>query len=395
VLDLNILYDDNMPFASQVFPSLGQAQTFNHQTISDNELRNVNALMLRSTTKINAQRVAQLSQCQYLATATAGYNHLDLDALESANIATYVAAGCNAESVAEYALAGILQALLLRGDIQLSDSYEVLSAFTVGVVGLGQVGRRVQAKFSALGMTVHAYDPPRAEAENQPQWHDLSAILDCDIICLHAPLVKTGTHPTFHLFNEQVLAQLTPRQILLNAGRGEVIDNHALLQLAEQQMAPTLILDVWEHEPIILKPLIKHCLFATPHIAGHSLEGKTRGTFMLYEWLAHQVMLPVVHKMHEFLPDANQQMLCSDECLTIESLSILVGTIYDIAYDHSQFVMNMSQSDCFALLRKQYRDPKFQQGALVRREFDTLQITCTHQPTQLILSALGFNATAL
>ncbi len=392
---MNILYDDNMPFAADVFPSLGQAQPFNHQTISENDLRNVNALMLRSTTKINAQRVEQLTQCQYLATATAGYNHLDLDALASSDIATYVAAGCNAESVAEYALAGILHALLARGDILLSDSFEVLSGFTVGIVGLGQVGRRVLAKFSALGMTVHAYDPPRAEAEAQPQWGDLTAILQCDIVCLHAPLVKTGAHPTLHLFNEEVLTQLSPRQILLNAGRGEVIDNQALLRLAEQQLAPTLILDVWEHEPIILKPLIAHCLFATPHIAGHSLEGKTRGTFMLYEWLAQQVNQPVVHKMHEFLPDATLQIVCSDECLTIESLSILVGTVYDIAYDHSQFVTNMSQSDCFALLRKQYRDPKYQLDASIRREFDTLQITCTHQPTQLILSALGFNAIAL
>jgi hypothetical protein len=92
---------------------------------------------------------------------------------------------------------------------------------------------------------------------------------------------------------------------------------------------------------------------------------------------------------------ATLQIVCSDECLTIESLSILVGTVYDIAYDHSQFVTNMSQSDCFALLRKQYRDPKYQLDASIRREFDTLQITCTHQPTQLILSALGFNAIAL
>lgn len=392
---MKILYDDNMPYAAQVFPSLGQAEAFNHQTLSANDLHNVNALMLRSTTKIDAQRVEQLAQCQYLATATAGYNHLDLPALEQANIGTYVAAGCNAESVAEYALAGVLHALLTRGDVQLSDPVTVLSQWVVGVVGLGQVGRRVQAKFRALGMTVHAYDPPRAVAEDQPQWHELSSILQCDIICLHAPLVKSGDYPTYHLFDEKVLAQLSPKQILLNAGRGEVIDNGALLRLAEQQLAPTLLLDVWEHEPNILEPLIRHCLIATPHIAGHSLEGKTRGTFMLYEWLAQQINHTTEHQMNDFLPESKQQMVCSDDCLTIESLSILVGTIYDITYDHSQFVMNMSQSNCFAILRKQYRDPEYQADATTRREFDTLQITCTHQTTQFILSALGFNAIAL
>ena len=392
---MKILFDDNMPFAADVFASLGDATKFNHQSLDDIDLASVDAMMIRSTSKIDGARVAQLSSCQYLATATAGYNHLDLAALATANIETYIAAGCNATSVSEYALSGVLYALLTRGDIKGSDPVSVLQGFSVGVVGLGQVGRRVMAKFTALGMTVHAYDPPRALAENKSEWNELGTILTCDIICLHAPLVKSGSSPSLHLFNEAVLAQLSPQQILLNAGRGEVIDNRALLRQAQKGLAPTLLLDVWENEPDILTDLIEYCLIATPHIAGHSLEGKTRGTFMLYEWLATQTEQAVEHQMADFLPNHDVALICSDECLTIESLSTLVWSIYDIAFDHSEFVVNMAQSSCFAQLRKQYRQPQPERDVSVRREFDTAHVTCTYEQTTHILSALGFSATTL
>ncbi len=139
-----------MPFAEDVFPSLGDASAFNHQALADIDLASVDAMMIRSTSKIDQARVGQLSSCQFLATATAGYNHLDLAALSAAKIDTFIAAGCNATSVSEYALSGVLYALLARGDIQASDPVSILQGFRVGVVGLGQVGRRVMAKFSAL-----------------------------------------------------------------------------------------------------------------------------------------------------------------------------------------------------------------------------------------------------
>lgn len=392
---MNILYDDNMPFAADVFTTLGNATTYNHQRLAQHDLAQVDAMMIRSTTKVDAALIGQLPRCQYLATATAGYNHLDLDTLGTSAIQTYIAAGCNAESVAEYALSGVLYALLQRQQIHLGQTIDALESFTVGVVGLGQVGRRVQAKFVALGMQVHGYDPLRADAEAQPQWHDLDQVLACDIICLHAPLVKTGPYPSAHLFNAEVLARLQPHQILLNAGRGEVIDNQALLRQCEAQLAPCLILDVWEHEPDILQPLIAHCLLATPHIAGHSMEGKTRGTFMLYDWLCQQTDQPITQQMHDFLPDAIQHVVCADEQLTIASLSTLVWSIYDIAIDHSEFVANMAQSPSFAKLRKTYRDPAIHPTTTPRREFDTLNITCTFAHTQTVLSALGFTATTL
>ena len=392
---MHILYDDNMPFAKEVFTSLGHAQEFNHAQVNDIDVSHTDALMIRSTTKVNADLVKRLRQCQYVATATAGYNHLDFAALETAQMKAYHAAGCNAQAVSEYALSAALYALLATGRIQMQHDLSVLSELKVGVVGVGQVGSRVAQKFRALGCTVHCYDPPRATQEPDEPWADLSTIVACDIVCLHAPLVKDDPYPSFHLFNVEVLQQLRPEQILINAGRGEVIDNHALLKLCESQQMPTLVLDVWENEPDILTALIPHTLIATPHIAGHSLEGKTRGTFMLYEWLAEQIGQDASLRMHDFLPKCHKTYACHTAQLTIRDLTTLVWEIYDIAIDDREFRAKMAQSDCFSELRKAYRKPELDPTTKVRREFSVLEVTCADAYVAGVLQNLGFTTKSL
>ena len=76
-----------------------------------------------------------------------------------------------------------------------------------------------------------------------------------------------GPYKTFHLFDKTVLQQLTQEQILINACRGEVIDNQALLALAKDKQSPTLVLDVWENEPNIEKALLPFVELSTTHIA--------------------------------------------------------------------------------------------------------------------------------
>lgn len=392
---MHIFYDDNMPYAKEVFSTLGTVQEFNHADISCLDVSQVDALMIRSTTKVDKTLVERLVSCSHIATATAGYNHLDLAALSDAGKQVYHAAGCNAQAVSEYALSAVLYALIETDKIRPKDTVRVFKKLSVGIVGVGQVGSRVAQKFSALGCEIHLYDPPRAKAEKNPVLNDFAAILDCDVICLHAPLVKNGDSPTEHLFDAEVLAQLKPEQILLNAGRGEVIDNQALLALYEVRPMPTLILDVWENEPDILSALIPYCLLATPHIAGHSLEGKTRGTFMLYTWLAEQTGQSSPLSMSDFLPTCHKTYACNDEVLTVQSLTTLVWAVYDIAIDNREFVSKMAQSTCFAKLRKAYRNPKFSPSALVRREFSVLEVTCSGFETQDILHNLGFLTTRL
>jgi erythronate-4-phosphate dehydrogenase len=389
---MRILYDDNMPYAEALFSTLGDADAFNHQTLHERDLSAVEALMIRSTTKVDAELLAKMPRCRYLATATAGTNHIDYSAVKAAGIAVASAAGCNAEAVAEYAVAGVLAALLAQGKITLNCDISRFSQISVGVIGVGQVGRLVVQKFTALGCIVHQSDPPRADAEQRAELNCLDAVLAADVICCHAPLVRTGAHPSWHILDASRLAGLRADQILLNAGRGEIIDNAALLSLKACGKGPVTIFDVWENEPDILLPLIEHCFIATPHIAGHSLEGKARGSFMLYEWLAAQIGAPAPLQMNAFLPPQANHYSCADETLSIASLKTLVDGIYDIAIDHSEFVANMAKSNCFAQLRKHYRKPQYNPQTIIRREFAVSEVTCVHQNTQTVLKNLGFSA---
>ncbi len=390
---MRILYDDNMPYAAELFPLLGEARSFNHQNIHAADFASVEALMIRSTTKVDDALLSLSPHCRFVATATAGTNHMHFAALNARNINHTSAAGCNAESVAEYALAAALHGLCKQQKIDVNDSIDVFETISVGVIGVGQVGRRVAHKFASLGCEVVLSDPPRAKAEGNWKLDQLEQVLQCDVICCHAPLVKDGEFPSFHILNEQVLAALQNEQLLINAGRGEIINNQALLTLKRQGDGPMLVLDVWENEPDILSELIPYCEIATPHIAGHSLEGKARGTFMLFEWLCEQVGATCSVNMNNYLPNDDKQVSCHDETLSVGTVKTLVESIYDITIDHSEFVQNMAQSNRFAQLRKQYRNAQYNPNTITRREFATLKISCSHTNTQTLLSNLGFQAT--
>lgn len=391
---MRILYDDNMPYAGELFPMLGEAEAFNHQTILEQDLSDVAALMVRSTTKVNPTLLAKMPRCQYVATATAGTNHMDFAELEQRGIHYTSAAGCNAESVAEYALAAALHGLYALNKISPDDNLSVLTKLNVGVIGVGEVGRRVAHKFRSLGCRVVLSDPPRASNENDQTLDRLDEVLKADVICCHAPLVKTGPFPSWHILNAEVLASLSSEQLLINAGRGEIIDNQSLLALKQKRQGPKVILDVWENEPEILTELIPYCDIATPHIAGHSLEGKARGTFMLFTWLCKQ--LNQEHHLHDldmltYLPAPEVAIDLNAPIKRIGQLKTLVDVNYDITIDHSEFVQNMAQSSCFAKLRKQYRNPKYNPNTKIRREFATCQVTCSDASTLNLLNNLGFN----
>ncbi len=182
--------------------------------------------------------------------------------------------------MAEYVLSSL---------VILSEKYNFsLKDKTVGIIGGGNTGTRTSEKFKALGIDYKICDPLLAEQGDSREFVTIEEILSCDIISLHVPLTRTGEHPTYHLLNEERLKQLKPEQILINACRGEVIDNQALLALKQDGYETKLVLDVWENEPNILMPLIEYAEIASAHIAGYSLEGKSRGTEMLYQALCRK-----------------------------------------------------------------------------------------------------------
>jgi erythronate-4-phosphate dehydrogenase len=375
---MNIFYEDSMPYAADFFQDLGECQVFSHKTIHAEQLREADVLLVRSTTEVNAALLKHASHLQFVGTATAGTNHVDLNHLTQRNIAFYDAGGCNAVAVAEY----VISALFVMAEKlawQLADK-------TVGIVGAGHVGSALQLKLAALGIAYKLCDPPLQAAGDRRAFVGMDEIMGCDVITLHVPFVKTGPHATQHLFDAQRLSQLSEQQVLINACRGEVVDNNALLALYKQGKPCHVVLDVWENEPAINLALVPLVDLATAHIAGHTIEGKARGTSMLYQALCQHFALPENKRLDDYLPQVKQALTLSDAQPFWPAVRDLVWQVYDIRHDSELFKRQCSSAEQFGYIRKHYP---------IRREFSAMPLNTGNFAQSEAIYALGFTSTTL
>jgi erythronate-4-phosphate dehydrogenase len=267
-----ITLDENIPYAEQAFSTLGQTRLLAGRSLCNADLQDTDILVVRSITKVNAQLLTGTPVC-FVATATAGFDHIDLDYLCEQGIGFARAPGCNAVSAAEYVLAALSHWSLLRN--------KPLQECSIGIIGHGNVGSRVRQLCESKGMRCITHDPPLQEL-GHTGLHSLEAVLACDIVTLHVPFTRTGKHPTFRLLDAARLAALRPGSLLLNTARGGVVEESALLARLQTRTDLDVVLDTWENEPTINLTLLQHTLLGTPHIAGYSLDGKVRGTAMVY-----------------------------------------------------------------------------------------------------------------
>lgn len=278
---MNILADENIPYVKDAFHSLGNIATLPGRSIKNADLKQTDILLVRSVTQVN-KSLLDNTPVKFVASATAGFNHIDLEYLNSQNIGFARAPGSNAISAAEYVLAGVC-----KWSLEQNKSFNELQQCTIGIIGYGNVGSRVKRLCESIGIKCIINDPPLEErgAESSAadvQFCSLEEALACDMITLHTPLTTDGKHPTYRLINRQRLQQIKPGALFINAARGEVVEEPALLDRMEDQHDLSLILDVWENEPAISLDMLKHTLIGTPHIAGYSIDGKIRGTEMIY-----------------------------------------------------------------------------------------------------------------
>lgn len=340
---LRILADENMP-GLEVFSRFGGVSLCSGRSLTAADLAHTDILLVRSVTRVNQALLAG-TPVRFVGSATIGTDHVDLSWLAAAGIAFAHAPGCNAQAVVEYVLQGILLWCERCG--------REPASLSLGIVGAGNVGARLAAHAAALGLSVRVCDPPRARSGDtldQP-WVELDAALACDVISLHVPLTKTGQDATRHLLNAARLAQLHAGQLLINTCRGPVIDNAALLERLEASAAPTCVLDVWEAEPTVPRALFDKVWLGSPHIAGYSLEGKLRGSWMLYQalgrWLGEEVTMPA-------LPQAGELKLALRNW---QDLLALLRQMYRIEEDHQRLGASLDAADvalAFDRLRKQY-----------------------------------------
>lgn len=232
----------------------------------------VDALLVRTTAKINRHTFPTFPPgLKCIATATAGTDHVDTAWLSEHGIRFFHSPGCNAQSVGEYVITALLHAY--------QGSWETLQQKKVGIVGFGNTGQAVGRLLHRLGVRYTAYDPPRAAAEaGQPGGFRSAtpeALIACDAITLHTPLVSGGPHPTRHLLSRLgVLHDESRFDVLINASRGGVLHETAAAGLRKRNQLGRLVLDVWEEEPQVRPESLQAADLATPHIAGYSQQAK-------------------------------------------------------------------------------------------------------------------------
>lgn len=266
---LKIVAECSVPYIKGVAEKLGEVTYCPSEKFTPELVKEADWLIIRSTTKCN-RALLEGSKVQLITSATIGFDHIDTHFCHEAGITWYNAPGCNAEAVAQY----FATAMALRAvECGWSPCGKV-----IGIVGVGNVGRKVARNARALGMKVLLNDPPRARAEGGDGFVSLREIAEeADIIAFHVPLIKEGRDRTVHLLDDTLVDELQRQPIIMNACRGPVTDTSALLRgLHEGKVADTVI-DCWEGEPHISQELLKHTLLGTPHIAGFSAQGKANG----------------------------------------------------------------------------------------------------------------------
>ena len=378
---MKIICSTNMPFASEAFSTIGDTQILQERTISAADVKDADILAIRSTTKVNGD-LLEGSRVKFVGTATIGINHLDTDYLDEKGITWCAAPGCNANSVSEYVTSALLS-LAERHDLTIAGK-------TIGVIGVGNVGSRVVAKAKALGMTVLASDPPRERAEGG-SFVPLDLLLEqADIVTMHVPLTRDGSDATHHMADAGFFARMKNGCIFLNSSRGAVVDTDALLAALDSGAVSHAVIDTWEGEPGFRDDLLERIDLGTPHIAGHSFEGKVMGTVMVYreacrhlgiepEWTADAFMPP---------PATPEIVVAAAGRPDQQILWDIVSRIYNVEDDDRALrAGDIAQADCRAThfdgLRRNYH---------MRREFPSSHVSVDDTSSALAtaIASLGF-----
>jgi erythronate-4-phosphate dehydrogenase len=308
-----VIADDKIPFLKGVLEPFTDIEYYPGDRITPDRIRHADALLVRTRTKCNHQLLED-SDVKFIATATIGFDHIDTAYCRQRGITWTNAPGCNSASVNQY-IASALVSCSRKKDFKLKDR-------VLGVVGVGNVGKKVVRTAEILNMRVYLNDPPRQRNERNCGFLSLDSIIrECDIITFHVPLSFEGADKTFHMVNETMLSGLNRGTILINTSRGEIVDTAALKKARTEGKVTDLVLDVWEGEPEIDRELLSLTTLATPHIAGYSADGKAKGTAMAVQALSRFFNLEIDEWEPEDVPlPENPEIMLDCKDRDVESL---------------------------------------------------------------------------
>lgn len=270
---MKIVADDKIPFLKGVLEPYAEVVYIPGKQINSDILKNCDALLIRTRTKCNEELLGGTS-VRFIGTATIGVDHIDTQCCDRNQITWTNAPGCNSSSVQQYIASALIKIS--------SDKSFNLKDKTLGIIGVGNVGSKVEKFARSIGMNVLLNDPPRARKEGNKNFHDLNTVLsESDIITVHIPLNVLGEDKTFHLFDDLNFNKIKKGAWFFNSSRGEVVVTSALKKMLLSGKLNGAVIDVWENEPDIDIELLQRVYLATPHIAGYSTDGKANGTAMV------------------------------------------------------------------------------------------------------------------
>lgn len=361
---MKIIADSKIPFLKGVLEPYAEVEYLSPKEIVKEKLINADALIIRTRTHCNAD-LLEGTKVKLITTATIGYDHVDAEYCASKNIKWKNAPGCNSTSVMQY-ISSALLLLTKKKNLNLNE-------LTLGVIGVGNVGSKVEKAAKLLGMNVLLNDPPRARKEGSNKFTELDELISkSDIITIHVPLYKEGINKTYHLADESFFAKMKNGAMLFNSSRGPVVNGNALKSAISSGRISASLLDVWEHEPAIDMELLKMVDIATPHIAGYSSDGKANGTAVCVNEVNEFFNLGLKKNWYpEAIPPPLNSADIEIDCKNLTAQEIFFKTViptYNVMDDDADL---RSSPESFERLRNDYR---------VRREFSAYNLILRNEP---------------
>lgn len=272
---MKIIADEAIFRVEEYFAGLGELRLLPGRAITAEHVRDADILLVRTVTTVDRHLLAKAA-VRFVGSATSGVDHIDRDWLATRGIGFFHAAGCNAEAVVNYVFA-VLAWISSR-------THQDWRRCGVGIIGAGNVGGRLARVLESLGMDFVVHDP--FLASDHPLAAHLTSLEEAmarDVVSIHTPLTRGGPFPTWHMLDDELLAGMKQDAVLINAARGEVLDNTVLGDFHRRRPDVRLALDVWENEPAIDESLLPLVTVGTPHIAGYSMNGKRQATEWVYQ----------------------------------------------------------------------------------------------------------------
>jgi len=335
---MRITADKYIPFLKGVLEPYAEVVYKDGRDITSADAAASEALIVRTRTRCGSSLLAG-SSVKMIATATIGTDHIDLDWCEANGIEVANAAGCNAGGVMQYVYTALYTLAESKG--------MSLENKTIGIIGVGNVGKRIEQMGRALGFKLLLCDPPRAEKEGADKFCDLDTLLaQADIVTLHVPLDDT----TRGMANDEFFGKMKDGAVFINAARGEVACGDAVK--AARGRLGGIIMDTWPCESNIDRELLGIVDIATMHIAGYSYQGKQNGTAMAVQAVAKHFG---ISDLYDFMPATegpeHEPVKLDFTGLAQDQIAALLKQSYDIMADDAAL---RAAPDAFEVLRSKY-----------------------------------------